>query len=59
MQDNNIEHPALVTVETRPPHAIYHDGEQRTGTVHGVPYHQAMRMLTAKRWVQAVYWPVP
>jgi hypothetical protein len=27
----------LVSVDVVPPHAVYHDGEQRTGTLTGVP----------------------
>jgi hypothetical protein len=30
--------PEFVSVEVRAPHAVYFDGEQRTGTLHDVPY---------------------
>jgi hypothetical protein len=36
----------LVTVEVVEPHAVYHDGEQRTGTVENVPAD------TARHWIR-------
>lgn len=27
----------VVSVDTVPPHAVYHDGQQRTGLIHNVP----------------------
>jgi len=31
----------VVSVDTVPPHAVFHNGEQRTSTLHNVPTHTA------------------
>lgn len=36
----------LVSVDTVPPHAVYFDGEQRTGTLHNVP------AASAAQWIR-------
>ncbi len=37
---------SAVTVDVVPPHAVYHDGDQRTGTLHDVP------AAIAEQWIR-------
>lgn len=49
------QHPDLVNVDIAEPHAVYFDGEQRTGTLVDVPYPLALTWLR-QRWASFLWW---
>ena len=49
------QHPDLVNVDIAEPHAVYFDGEQRTGTLTDVPYPLALTWLR-QRWASFLWW---
>ena len=51
----STEPPAQVSVDITSPHAVYFDGDHRTGTIDGVPYSQALYWLR-RRWATCAHW---
>lgn len=55
LDDPGDNHPGQVNVDIAPPHAVYYDGEQRTGTITDVPYPLALTWLR-HGWASILWW---